>query len=84
MLRHILQRIAGGSTWTIEALARDLGTTPDLVTTMIDALVQQGYLKQAGQACSSSCASCSTAGSCVKGIGQKVWTLNPEKVIHPT
>jgi DNA-binding MarR family transcriptional regulator len=78
MLKQILQRIADGGTWTVETLARELNATPELVTAMVEQLVRQGYLKPAGSACDRRCASCSIAQACVKGMGDRVWTLNTE------
>jgi hypothetical protein len=74
MLKEIVQRIADGGTWTVEALAHDLDTTPELITAMIEQLVQQGYLKPAGSACDRACVSCSTAQGCIRGMGSRIWT----------
>jgi DeoR/GlpR family transcriptional regulator of sugar metabolism len=75
MLKQIVQHIADGGTWTIETLAHELDTTPELVTSMLEQLVRQGYLKPAGGACAGGCASCSMAQGCVKGMGNRMWTL---------
>ena len=74
MLKQIVQHIADGGTWTVEALANDLGTTPELVTAMIEQLVRQGYLNPAGSACDRACASCSMAQGCIRGMGSRIWT----------
>ncbi len=64
MLREILNRLADGRTWSIEALAQDLGTTPELVTAAIEDLARRGYLTPVDPACSGTCTSCSTASGC--------------------
>jgi hypothetical protein len=74
MLKEIVQHIANGGTWTVETLAHDLGTTPELVTAMIEQLVRQGYLKPAGSACDRACASCPMAQGCIRGTGNRIWT----------
>jgi len=75
MLKQIMQRVSDGGTWTIEALAHDLGTTPELVTAMLEQLTRQGYLKPAGKTCDRGCASCSIAQGCIKDMGNRIWTL---------
>ena len=76
MLRQIMDRIAQGGSWSVEDLARELGTTPQLVTAMLEDLVRRGYLKAVGAACGGGCASCSMAGGCIKGAFEQVWTVN--------
>ena len=75
MLKQILARMAAGRSWTTETLARELDVTSELLTAMIDQLVRQGYLKPVGDACSGGCTSCSIAQGCIKGTGNKLWTL---------
>ena len=76
MLKQILDCLADGRSWTVETLAGELGTTPEMVTAMLDQLVRQGYLKPVGGACSGECASCSMAQGCIKGMGSRLWTLS--------
>ena len=76
MLKQILDRVADGRSWTVETLAGELGTTPEMVTAMIDQLVRQGYLKPVSGACGGGCASCSLAQGCIKGTGSRLWTLS--------
>ena len=76
MLKQILGRVSEGGVWTVEGLAREMRTTPELITAMLDDLVRLGYLKPVGGACGGACASCPMDGCCVTGPAQKVWTLN--------
>ena len=76
MLKQILEHISGGRSWTVETLAQELNVTPELLTAMLDQLVRQGYLKPAGDACGGGCTSCSMAHGCIKGAGNKLWTLS--------
>ena len=76
MLKRILERVAEGGTWTVEGLARELDTTPELVAAMLDELVRMGRLKPVGGACGGACASCPIGGGCIKGTAQRVWALS--------
>lgn len=76
MLRQIMDRIAQGGSWSVEDLARELHTTPQLVTAMLEDLARRGYLKPVGAACGDACASCTVAGGCIKGAFERVWTVN--------
>ena len=75
MLRQIMDRIAQGGSWSVEDLARELGTTPRLVTAMLEDLARRGYLKPVGAACSGACASCTMSVGCIKGTFEQVWTV---------
>ena len=75
MLRQLVDRIAQGRSWTVEELAGELGTTPQLVTAMLEDLARRGYLKPVGAACSGACASCSMSAGCIKGAFEQVWTV---------
>ncbi len=79
MLKLLLERIAGGGTWTVEALAEELNATPALVETMLDDLTRRGYLKPVQNGCSGACASCGMAAGCIQHAGQRLWTLNTAK-----
>ena len=81
MLKQLWDRLAVGGTWTVASLARELGTTPELVTAMLEDLAQRGYLKPTGGACSGTCAFCPLAGRCVKDTSQKAWTLSAQSVL---
>ena len=81
MLRQILDRLRAGGTWTVEELARDLGTSVPLVETALEDLARRGYLVPAAGSCSSGgCAACGAAGSCIRGAAKHdghdlVWAL---------
>ena len=80
MLKQLLNCVAAGRTWTTESLAQALGTTPELVTLMLEDLTRRGYLKAVGDACHGACASCSLAGHCVASNAscepsKRAWTL---------
>lgn len=76
MLREIISRVADGTPWTVEALARELDTTPELVTVMLEDLVRRGYLREVRGACGEGCGSCSMAQGCIKGMADRAWTVS--------
>jgi hypothetical protein len=80
VLSRILNRLRSGGTWTVDVLARELGTSPRLVEAAIEDLARRGYLAPvsgpcASGACDHGCAACPAAGSCVRGSVDRVWTL---------
>ena len=83
MLKQILERIQTGGSWTVEALAGELNTTPEMVVALLEDLTHRGYLNPGSSvpgggcaSCGGGCGSCSTSASCVKGTADRVWTLN--------
>jgi hypothetical protein len=75
MLRQIMDHIALGVSWSIEDLARELDTSPQLVTAMLEDLARRGFLKPVGAACSGACTSCTMSSGCVKGAFEQVWAV---------
>ncbi len=82
MLKQILERIRPGGSWTVETLAGELDTTPEMVITLLEDLAHRSYLESgvlmSGGGCAScggGCGSCSTSASCIKGTADRVWTL---------
>ncbi|MBL7199127.1 MAG: winged helix-turn-helix transcriptional regulator [Anaerolineae bacterium] len=79
MLRQILQRIAERGSWTTEELARELGTTTQMVGAMMGELARQGYIEPLGTSCGAACTACAQADRCVSGTPQRVWTARPDR-----
>jgi hypothetical protein len=75
MLRQILERVRKGGTWTVADLAAELDTTAELVEAVLEELARHGYLKPVGAACSGSCTFCPLSSGCVRGAGERIWTL---------
>ena len=83
MLKALLKQITQGGTWTVESLARELETSPQMIQAMVQDLARRGYLKPAQQACSGACASCPVAGRCIKSSAQTVWTWQGSRKTTP-
>lgn len=75
MLETLLKLLAGGGAHTPESLARELGTSRDMVERMLADLARLGYLEAAGGTCEARCAGCPSAAVCAVGTPQRVWTL---------
>lgn len=75
MLETLLKLLAGGGAHTPESLARELGTSRDMVERMLADLARLGYLEPAGGACEARCAGCPSASVCAVGTPQRVWAL---------
>jgi DNA-binding Lrp family transcriptional regulator len=75
MLDRLLDLLRSGGTRRVAELARELGTTPELVEMMLEDLCRKGYLKRVGGDCSGKCAACPMAGLCAAGGAGKLWAL---------
>ncbi len=75
MLDELLALLQAGGTQRVDDLARELGTTPALVTMMLEGLERMGYLSRVGGRCESACQHCPLARQCAVGSGSAVWTL---------
>ena len=74
MLHQILNVIAEGDARTREDIAEALGAPEPLVIQMVDHLVKENYLTEAGQ-CATGCEGCSLSQACGTGRSLKIWTL---------
>jgi hypothetical protein len=63
MLEKLLQEIRSGGTFEVGKLAARLGTTPEMVKTMLEHLQRAGYI-QPYVACDDGCAGCNLKGGC--------------------
>jgi DNA-binding Lrp family transcriptional regulator len=70
-LMLILQR--GGSI-SIDRIARELDTTPEMIAQVIEYLERNGRLKQIGGDCNVPCAGCYLAQSCDRSSSERIWS----------
>lgn len=64
MFNRLLMILKRGGTVTVNQLARELGTTPEVVDGMIDQMARQGWLHALSASCDSTCGACALARDC--------------------
>jgi hypothetical protein len=69
-LRMILKR---GGTVTIDQMARELDTTPEVIAGMIDHLVRAGQLRPMNVGCGFACHQCLLVRDCHKPHPDRLW-----------
>jgi DNA-binding Lrp family transcriptional regulator len=67
MLSRLLDLLREGGTRRISDLARELGTTPELVEAMLEDLTRMGYIKRVTSQCSEKCSACPISDTCAAG-----------------
>jgi len=75
MLDQLMSMLKRGGTLTIDQMARELDTTPGMVTAMIDHLSRSGRLKQMDINCDSACSQCALANDCRHVDRGRVWQI---------
>jgi predicted ArsR family transcriptional regulator len=75
MFDKLLALLRRGGTVTIDQMARELDTSPEVVSGMIDHLTRQGWLRSMSASCDSACGACVFARDC--GRAEKVRTWVP-------
>ena len=71
-LMSILKR---GGTVTVDQMARELDTSPELVGQMIDHLAGAGWLRQMGVSCEGVCNQCVFVRDCRRVGESRVWQV---------
>jgi hypothetical protein len=72
-LMSVLQR---GGTVTINDVARDLDTTPEVVAGMIEHMTRTGQLRPMAVSCDLGCNQCLVVRDCQKPQRSRVWHTN--------
>lgn len=79
MIERLLTEIQAAGSTTPYILAQKLNTSVEMVTAMLEKLVQLGLIENFNPSCAdSACQGCSLGGICKKPAqpGGHVWTLN--------
>lgn len=85
MLSKLLELLQEGGTRRIDDLARELGTTPQLIEVMLEDLARRGYLRRITARCPDLCTQCSRSDMCAAGgsstetSGGQIWVLTEKK-----
>ena len=64
MFERLLSLLERGGTLTVDQLARELDTSPEVVSGMIDHMARQGWLHALSTSCNAACGGCSLARVC--------------------
>jgi len=74
MLDKIVALLKQGGTVTIDQMARELGTSPEVVSGMIDHMTRQGWLRSMSASCDSACSACRFARDCTRvDNNNRIW-----------
>lgn len=63
MLEQLLEEIRAGGTLEVNALAKKLDVSPQLIVVMLDHLQRSGYIRPY-ETCGEGCGGCSLKGEC--------------------
>ena len=73
MLDKLLVLFKRGGSVTIDQAARELDTSPEVVSGMIDHLTRQGWLRSMSASCDSACSACLFARDCTRADNNRIW-----------
>ena len=73
MLDKIMALLKRNSTVTIDQMARELDTSPEMVSGMIDHMTRQGWLRSMSASCDTGCGECLFARDCTQADNKQVW-----------
>jgi len=73
MFDKLLALLKRGGTITIDQMARELDTSPEVVNGMIDHMTRQGWLRTMSVSCDSACSACLFARDCVREDKARTW-----------
>ncbi len=73
MFDRLLALLKRGGAVTIDQAARELDTTPEVVSGMIDHLTRAGWLRSLSPSCETRCGECLFARDCARADNQRIW-----------
>jgi hypothetical protein len=73
MFNKFMMMLKRGRTITIDQMARELDTSSEVVSGMIDHMTRQGWLRSMSASCDSVCSACTFARDCVRGEKVRAW-----------
>jgi DNA-binding Lrp family transcriptional regulator len=73
MFNRLLTILKRGGTVTVDQMARELETSPEVVSGMIDHMTRQGWLRSMSASCDSTCGECLFARDCTRVETSRVW-----------
>jgi hypothetical protein len=73
MFDKLITRLKRGGTTTVDEMARELDTTPEVIAGMIDHLARTGQLHPMKVSCDRACNECLTVRDCQSPNRSRVW-----------
>ena len=73
MFNKLMALLKRGGTVTVDQMARELGTSPEVVSGMIDHMTRQGWLRAMSASCDSACNACLFVRDCSRVGRERVW-----------
>ena len=73
MFDKLMTRLKRGGTVTVDEMARELDTTPEVVAGMIDHLTRTGQLHPMNMSCDLACNQCLLVRDCQGPSRSRVW-----------
>jgi len=77
MFDKLMMILKRGGTVTLDQMARELGTSPEVVDGMIDHMTRQGWLRAMSASCDTMCSACMFARDCTRAENGRVWQPVP-------
>jgi DNA-binding Lrp family transcriptional regulator len=78
MFDKLLALLKRGGALTIEQAARELDTTPEVVSGMIDHMTRAGWLRSLSASCDARCGECLAARHCTRPGNNRIWSAAGE------
>jgi len=75
MFDKLMSMLKRGGTVTVDQMARELDTSPELVGQMIEHLTSTGWLRQMGISCEGACNQCVFVRDCRRVGESRVWQV---------
>jgi hypothetical protein len=73
MFDRLMTRLKQGGTVTVDQMAREMDTSPEVVSGMIEHMARQGWLRSMSASCDSACSACLFARDCVRVEKARAW-----------
>ena len=73
MFDKLMALLKRGGAVTIDQAARELDTTPEVVTLMIDHMTHQGWLRSMSASCETGCGECVFVRDCTRADDRRIW-----------
>ncbi|MFN8597471.1 MAG: FeoC-like transcriptional regulator [Anaerolineae bacterium] len=79
MLEKLTSILKRGGTVTVDQMARELDTSPQLVSQMLDHMTSAGWLRQLEASCASTCDECVFVRDCQRSTQGRVWQVGRQE-----